>query len=129
MAKPKVTDAQQVADYMQALQHPLKPEIEAVRAIIKGAGSQIKERIKWNAPSYYHTHDFVTFNLRSPEQVHLVFHYAPVVHIVSSLLQGDYKDRRMVYFRNMAEVENRKAELQFIVRQLLQHMDNQTTNN
>ncbi len=83
-------DINQVNEYMIKLVHPLKTEIEVVRTIIKNADSKILERIKWNAPSYYHKEDLVTFNPRATKHVHLVFHHAAIVKIKSSLLQGDY---------------------------------------
>jgi uncharacterized protein YdhG (YjbR/CyaY superfamily) len=37
---------------MGKFKHPLKEEIETVRATIKKADNKISERIKWNAPGY-----------------------------------------------------------------------------
>ncbi|MBK9014156.1 MAG: DUF1801 domain-containing protein [Saprospiraceae bacterium] len=96
MAKSKKTDETLVAEYMQNLEHPLKAEIEALRQIIKAANPAISERIKWNAPSYYAKEDFLTFNHRMVDKVHLIFHHAKIAEIDSPILEGDYKDRRMV---------------------------------
>ncbi len=120
----KKNDADAVADYMKALKHPLKKEMEAVRAIIKDANSKIMERIKWNAPSYYYQQDIVTFNHRTPLHVHLVFHHPYIVQIKSSLLEGDYKDRRMTYFKDMKSVNENKSELQRIMNELIKMIDN-----
>jgi hypothetical protein len=115
-AKPKKpSDSEQVTAYMEQLAHPLKAEIEAVRDIIKGAHSSIQERIKWNAPSYYTSADLLTFNHRMQNKVHLVFHHIAIVDIKSGLLEGDYKDRRMMYFTDMADVEAKKEELEQIL--------------
>ncbi len=111
----KPTDADRLLEFMRQLDHPLKEEVEAVRAIIKGAHPNISERIKWNAPSYYTTADLVTFNLRSFKRVHLVFHHQAITGIDSPLLEGDYKDRRMMYFDNMEAVEQHRKALQRIV--------------
>ena len=118
--KVKPTDAEQVTAYMEKLVHPLKEEMEAVRTIIKTSDKSIQERIKWNAPSYYTSADMVTFNHRSPEYVHLIFHHPMIVKIKSALLEGDYKDRRMVYFRSMKEVNASKKEMQRIIKELVQ---------
>jgi len=48
MAKKRET----VDEYMAALDHPFKAEVEALRAIIKGVNPNITEQVKWNAPSY-----------------------------------------------------------------------------
>lgn len=115
----KKDDATLVREYMEKLEHPMKAEIEAVRKIIKEANEKISERIKWNAPSYYTQEDLVTFNHRNEKQVHLVFHHKEIVNIQSELLKGDYKDRRMVYFDNMAAVKKNKKELVNIINELV----------
>jgi len=119
-----ITDAEKVNAYMDKLEHPLKAEIEAVRAIIREANPKIAERIKWNAPSYYYREDLVTFNPRAQQHVHLVFHHPNIIRIKSALLKGDYKDRRMAYFSNMKEVEDNKTELESIINKLVQFLDN-----
>jgi hypothetical protein len=115
----KLTDAEQVAEFMDKLEHPLKAEIEAVRAIIRNANPKISERIKWNAPSYYTTTDLLTFNPRSLKNVHLVFHHIAIVQVKSALLEGEYKDRRMVYFTDMQDIERKKAELMRILNEYI----------
>ena len=113
-----------VEEHMAGLQdHPLKAEIEEVRTIIKGANPKIMERIKWNAPSYYYKEDMVTFHTRATQHVHLVFHHPAIVKINSALLEGDYKDRRMMYFKTMDDVKANKNELQRIMNELIEHID------
>lgn len=113
------TEAEKVSDYMHLLDHPLKAEINTVRDIIKNAHPSISERIKWNAPSYYTSADLVTFNLRMTDKVHLVFHHVAIVTIASPLLEGDYKDRRMMYFKDMADVLAHKNEVVRILKALI----------
>ncbi|RJE89589.1 DUF1801 domain-containing protein [Paenibacillus sp. 1011MAR3C5] len=74
-SKAKLSGTEQVEVYMRELEHPLKPEIEAVRSIIKGARPGIGEHIKWNAPSFHDEgEDRITFNLRKQDCLLLVFH-------------------------------------------------------
>lgn len=122
----KLTGDDEVTEFMNRLEHPFKAEIEALRRIIKGTNKQIHERIKWNAPSYYHKAtpdaagtDFLTFHVKAKEHVHLIFHHAAIAKIKSPLLEGDYKDRRMVYFKNMNAVKANKKELERIVNELV----------
>ena len=123
MAKSaKPDDSFLVAEYMQKLEHPLKAEIEALRAIIKSANPAISERIKWNAPSYHANEDFLTFNHRMTDKVHLIFHHAKISEINSPILEGEYKDRRMVYFENMEAVVARKAELTSVINRVIDLM-------
>ncbi len=118
--KLKPTDEELVNDWMNKLEHPLKAEIDTVRKIIKESNKNIQERIKWNAPSYYSTEDIVTFNHRATEHVHLIFHHPTIVKIKSALLEGDYKDRRMLYLPDMKAVKANKKELQRIVNESVQ---------
>jgi uncharacterized protein YdhG (YjbR/CyaY superfamily) len=120
---PKPSEEQQVTDFMQKLEHPLKAEIEALRVIIKSADSNIRERIKWNAPSYYYKDDFVTFNPRATQHVHLVFHHPCIEEIKSPLLEGDYKGRRMAYFKDMQAVKSGKAALIKVIGEIIKHID------
>jgi uncharacterized protein YdhG (YjbR/CyaY superfamily) len=112
-----------VAEYMEKLEHPLKAEVEALREIIKAVDTRISEEIKWNAPSYSYKDYIATFNLRTPKHVHLIFHNPHIARIKHEILEGDYPDRRMVYFLNMAEVEAKKSALEFVVQELIKLMD------
>ncbi|HEX2683972.1 MAG TPA: DUF1801 domain-containing protein [Ferruginibacter sp.] len=112
----------EVNAFMKQLDHPLKAEIEAVRAIIKG-NPRIAERVKWNAPSFFYVDDLATIHVKAKQHVHLIFHHPAIVKISSKLLEGDYKDRRMMYFENMKEVIARKKELVRIIRELVELMD------
>ncbi len=112
-----------VDEYMARLEHPLKAEVQAVREIILGVNPNITEEVKWNAPSFSYTDYIVTFNLRTDQHVHLVFHNPHIASIQSDLLQGDYVDRRMAYFTDMDDVKDKQAELERVVRELIAIMD------
>lgn len=120
-ANKKETDA--VTLYMAKLKHPLKPEIETVRKIIKASSTKLSERIKWNAPSYYYIEDLVTFNLHNVKRVCLVFHHKSIVTITSDKLLGEYKDRRLMFFNTMNEVKTGRKELERIMKLLVKIMD------
>ena len=107
--------------FMKLLDHPLKDEIEAVRAIIK-ANRKIAERVKWNAPSFFYIDDLATIHVKNQLHVHLIFHNPAIVKIKSAWLEGDYKDRRMMYFENMKEVKARTKELIRIIKELVDLM-------
>ena len=108
----------EVNAFMKELDHPLKAEIEAVRAVIK-SNRKIAERIKWNAPSFFYKDDLATIHVKAQQHVNLIFHHPAIVKIRSALLEGDYKDRRMMYFENMKEVNARKKELTRIIAELV----------
>ncbi len=120
----KLTDAEKVEQYMDAIAHPLKKETEAVRTIIKKASSKLNERIKWNAPSYYYIDDIVTFGPPRTGKILLVFHHPFIVKIKSPILEGDYKDRRLVYFDSIKAIKENKKELERIINEIVGLIDN-----
>lgn len=128
----KSTDEEQVNTWIKKLSPAVKKEIDTVRTIIKAASNKLKERIKWNAPSYYTTPalqshtaeaDIVTFGPYKKDKILLVFHHPAVVKLKSALLEGTYKDRRLVYFKNSAEAEKNKKELTRIIKEILNMID------
>ena len=124
LKKAKSTDQEQVNEWMKKLDPEMKPAIDAVRKIIKTAGPKLNERIKWNAPSYYYKEDIVTFGpVRSKDKVILVFHHPNIVKIRSALLEGDHKDRRLVYFNSLSEIKSGKKELERIIDESVKMMD------
>lgn len=116
-----MTDAELVEQFMTALDHPMKSEIEALRAIIKNVHPGISERIKWNAPSYFFREDIVTFApfARKKDEVMLVFHHPYVVKIASPILEGDYKDRRLAVFKNANDVNARHGGVARILTEII----------
>lgn len=106
--------------FLRELRHPLKGEIEALRAIVNGVSKDIHEEVKWRAPSFNYKGEYlVTFNLRETKRIHLVFHNPMIVRVKSKLLEGDYKDRRMMYFADMKDIKAKKPELVKILKQLI----------
>ena len=121
---PKLTEEEQVKEWMTKLDPEMKPAVDAVRKIIKAAGPELNERIKWNAPSYYYMEDIVTFGpARSKDKIILVFHHPGIIKIKSELLQGDYKDRRLVYLNSEKEIKDAKKELKRIIVESVKMID------
>lgn len=119
-----------VDQYMQQLEHPLKAEIEAVRAIILGADAEITEQIKWNAPSFcYRGDDRVTFRLQPSNQyIQLVFHRGAKVKEYreitiqddTGLLKWVTSDRATLSLGSMEEVQAHAPALKSLIRQWMQ---------
>jgi hypothetical protein len=112
-----------VAEYMAALKHPLKAEVQALREIIQGVNSQITEQIKWNAPSFSYKGYLATMNLHEQNVVRLVFHNGAILDQSSGILEGDYVDRRLVYFKDMVEVKAKKPALVKAIKEWIKLMD------
>jgi len=116
----------EVDEFMAKLEHPLKPEVEAVRAIILAVDRRIKESVKWNAPSFAIEEHFATFNLRPSESVQVVFHtgakarsgIVPMkINDPSGLLRWVAKDRCLATFSDMRDIKTRGHALKSIVKQ------------
>ena len=133
-AKP--TEREQVDEWMNKLDPSFKTSINAVRKIIKDAGPDLKERIKWNAPSYYYKpalpensghsggEDVVTFGpTKAKHKLILVFHHPTIAKIKSSLLRGDYQDRRLVYLNSAREIKEAREELARIIKESIAMID------
>ena len=119
---PKPDDATQAAQYMSALDHPMKSSIEALRNVIKAVHPDIKERIKWNAPSYHFKGvDFLTFGppARKQNEILLVFHHPDIVTIDSELLEGKYIDRRLITIKSESESAKKVTEISRVIECLI----------
>jgi hypothetical protein len=127
--------AEDVGEFMRKLEHPLKSELEAVRRIILGANAQIREGIKWNAPSFYINEYFATINVRGVsgrDCVMIIFHRGARVKDNSAegleikdptgLLEWLAKDRCAVKLYDMSDVNSKKAALEGVVKQWIEGM-------
>lgn len=116
-----VSRTDKVEEFLLELSHPLKAEVEAVRSIIKGVAKDIAEEVKWKAPSFNYKGEYlVTFNLRETKRIHLVFHNPHISRVRSDLLEGNYVDRRMMYLADMKDIKAKKAELEKILKDLIE---------
>jgi uncharacterized protein YdhG (YjbR/CyaY superfamily) len=119
MASP-VIRTDKVDEFLKNFSHPLTAEVEAVRSIIKGVNKDINEEIKWRAPSFSYKGEYlVTFNLWEEKRIHLVFHNPQISKVKSKLLEGDYKDRRMMYFADMKDIKAKKSILEKALKDLI----------
>lgn len=122
--KVNFSDSEKVKAWLSKLNQPLRKEIEVVSKIIRSCSAKLKERIKWNAPSYYYKEDILTFGpYRKDGKILLVFHHPAVVKINSGLLQGNYKNRRLVYFSDSKEAAKNKRELVRIICEIIKTID------
>lgn len=116
-----------VDTFLDELDHPLKRELVEVRAIILGVSPEICDGIKWNAPSFRTTEWFATVNLRSRDQVQLIFHLGAKVKALPSgglkiadpagLIKWLGKDRCLVTLGTGKEIKDRRAALAALVRE------------
>ncbi|WP_163999609.1 DUF1801 domain-containing protein [Pyxidicoccus caerfyrddinensis] len=116
-----------VITFLRELEHPLKKELEAARQLILAVSPEIREGLKWNAPSFYTTEHFATFNLRTPDRIRLILHTGAKtketaktgvkVDDPAGLLEWLAKDRCLVTFSDAKDIQARGAALQAILRE------------
>lgn len=119
-----------VARFLEALEHPMKAEIEDLRKLILAADRSIQEGIKWNAPSFRTTEYFATFHLRPRDRVTLILHLGAAVRKEpgiaiddpGELLEWLGKDRARVTFHDRAEIRAKRKALQSLLRRWIAHV-------
>ena len=124
-----------VTAFLREQDHPRKKEIEAVRQIILGVSPEIREGIKWNAPSFRTTDYFATVNLRArggEEHVWLIIHTGAKVKKTAAtgvkiadpagLLQWLAKDRCLVTFEDGKDIQAKRAALEAVVREWIRQL-------
>jgi hypothetical protein len=120
-------NTEEVDEFMSRLEHPLKEEIEVIRALILDAHSGITESIKWNAPSFYFRDYFATFHLRAKKGVQIILHRGAkvkagdpeeiTIHDEAGLLTWLASDRCSIQFYNKKDVIDNRAAFQSIINQ------------
>ena len=116
---------QDVDRFMSELDHPLKEEIERLRAAILDSNDGITEHIKWRAPSFrYAGEDRVTFRLFPEDRTQLVFHRGARVKSDSKdfvfrddtgLLEWVADDRAVVALRGVKDADAKRPALVEVV--------------
>ncbi|MNI58154.1 hypothetical protein D3C87_940450 [compost metagenome] len=94
-----------VKTFMDALDHPLKKEMEKVVEIITTASPKIESDIKWGGPSFKYKEDMATLNPKIKNYVVVVFHKASLLNNDFGFLEEQTKGKAYAKFYTMADVE------------------------
>ena len=124
----RTATGEDVTAFLARCEHPLRDELDALRAIVARAAPALIEGVKWSAPSYRLGEDgehCVTFNLAAKDRVRLVFHRGASVKSArggprlladdGGLLEWPAPDRAIATFRSLAEVQAGRAALARVV--------------
>ncbi|ULQ56002.1 DUF1801 domain-containing protein [Flavihumibacter rivuli] len=136
MARPAKSNEAQVSDYIQGLNHPLKPLVLAIRDTVLETDPSIGEQVKWNSLSYYYTgemkafdpktfqRDLLVINVHKADKVLLVFPTGARIPNGEGLLEGNYTDgRRMITYHSLEELQATRSDLQSVIRQWLDRLE------
>lgn len=126
MSNKEIKLNDEVTKLLDDLNHPLRKEIEQLRIQILSAHSELTENVKWNGPNYcINNNDRLTMRVQPPKQIQLIFHRGvkklqqpkdKLIEDNSGLLIWKENDRAIATFKNMEEIENRKSELNAIIK-------------
>lgn len=122
--------ASNVAEFMRTLEHPLKAEIETVRALILDADPAIKEGLKWKAPSFCVQEYFATIHIKNTSAVQVILHLGAKVRQTPNvtiddpggLLEWLGKDRASVKFSDMQAIKANGEAFKHITRQWITYL-------
>lgn len=133
MAKSKdIHDPNGVITYIEKLAPATAHLANAIREVILNTDPVIGEQIKWNAPSFFYNapmpafdakaykRDLIVFNFNKKDYILLVFPTGATINDDTGILEGNYTDgRRMVKINDTADLDNKAAVLQKVIRQWL----------
>jgi len=114
-----------VEAFLTGLDPTTRSEVEALRRIILGVDPAIAEGIKWKVPSFCTTEYFATLHLRMKAGIGLILHLGAKVRAIPSvpvedpegLLQWLAKDRALIAFTGLEEIQARGPALEALIRQ------------
>ncbi len=125
MANPKNRLNEEVTRFLDNREHPLRRQIEQLRIAILNCHEALTENIKWNGPNYcFENEDRITMKIHPPTAVQLIFHCGakvreqPAEKLIqnhSGFLLWKGNDRAIATFKNMEDIEKRKAEIRQVV--------------
>lgn len=114
-----------VTDYLNALEHPQKAAVRALRKMILAIDPRIREEVKWNAPSFRIEEHFATFRLQPVPNCQLVLHTGSKVRKSSirlkipdpeGILKWASADRCIVAFASYADAKAKGESLKRILK-------------
>lgn len=122
------SDPESIKAFIEKLNPTLAEIVEYIRQVILNTDPEIGERIKWNNPSFFYTGEMKEFNPKEYKReivvfnlfkgrVMLVFPSGAKVNDTTGLLTGDYPDgRRLIIFKDLAEVKSQEEALQNVIK-------------
>jgi len=136
MAKQKLTNEEQVTEYIEKLEKPLAETITFLRQIFLATDKEIAEHIKWNSPSFYYSgemepfdpkeykRDLLVLNIHRKENVLVVFPTGDKIEDTSGLLEGNYTDgRRLAKIKDLEDAKTKEQDLQHVIKDWLSKIE------
>lgn len=106
--------------FMQALDHPFKAELAALRAMILGVSPEIQEDIKWQCPTFEYRGTMASLVVRTKKAAHLMFHRGTLLDDPTGILEGDGPQVRKVLFDSLDSIADRQPVITGLVESWMQ---------
>lgn len=127
----KLNEAEKVSQHIDQIDPAIRNSISYLRSFILAIDPEIGEQIKWNSPSFYYKGEMKPFDPKEYKRdilvcnlhkgkIMLVFPTGAKVKDPSGLLEGKYEDgRRIINFKDLADIKAKEKDLAFVIRQWL----------
>jgi len=106
----------EVSAWLDALEHPRKDVILAVRHVFLEADARITETIKWQSPTFMYKGNLASIDPKAKRHVAVLFHRGAEIPGQHPLLEGDGKEARYARFGDLGAVDRGRSGLAAIVR-------------
>lgn len=107
---------EKVDTWMSAYDNPQKDLVQAVREVMMAADARVSEDIKWQAPTFIYKGNIASFFPKAKKHASLMFHKGAEIAGDFPSLEGDGKEARSMKFLDAADLAEKRAELEAIVR-------------
>lgn len=112
------------------MNHPRKPELVALRKLIRSADRSITEGVKWNSPSFRTSEYFATINVHGKDALRLILHTGakvrggkpPKVDDPAGVLKWLAKDRCLITIEGAADLKAKSRPLKAIIKSWISQM-------
>ncbi|WP_061965025.1 DUF1801 domain-containing protein [Demequina aurantiaca] len=114
--------------WMAAYDNPMKEVVQRIRHMILAADDRITEDIKWQAPTFMYEGNLASFYPKSMNYATLMFHQGALIPGNFPHLQGQGTEARAMKIVSIAEAEERRDELEEIIRAWIALREESLTN-
>ena len=112
-----------IDEFVSKLKHPMKAEIEEAIKIIRSAGSELEEDVKWGGPSFDYKEPMATLSLRVANCIVFIFHKGELIKDRSGLLEPAPKGKAYLKLHSMEQIKDNEANIQGIVKEWIKIMN------
>ncbi len=108
--------SQEVEQWLDDFDHPLKDAIMRVRKIVLGADKRVGECIKWKSPTFTYAGNIASINPNTKKKVSLMFHRGGEIPGQHPRLVGGGGTVKYMYFADAADVDAQRSAIEAAIR-------------